>query len=197
VQQLLSLSHLTPSPRGALGFGDGDCQSFDPRGELSLSLSLSLPLPFFLHAWPLLARPRPPRALPGKHRAPASRPGPAPQLCPAAPCRAPGRAPPCPTTCPGRALPRPATRPRSRPWPCPQPRSCPCPDGLAPRAPARFACHRHAQRALARAIVVALRSTLVLIHFNFNLVNVLRRATSHSKSVFINVMCHAFRRATF
>jgi hypothetical protein len=83
---------------------------------------------------------------------------------------------------------------------CPCPRQCPClcPGGLAPCAPARFACPRHTQRALARATVVALRSTLVLIHFNFNLVNVLcralHRAKSHSKSVFINVLCRAFRR---
>jgi hypothetical protein len=183
-QQLLSLSHLSPSPRGALGFGDGDRRSFDPRGELSLSL----PLPFFIPAWPLLARPAPAARFPRR----APRPGPAlrrlwpaPRHCaPAAPLtarlgRAPGRAP-------DRALAR----------PCP----CPCPGSLAPRAPARFACPRHAQRAFARATVLALRSTLVLIHFNFNLVNVLRhvlrRATSHSKSVFINVLCHAFRRAT-
>jgi hypothetical protein len=61
-------------------------------------------------------------------------------------------------------------------------------------------CPQHAQRALARATVVALRSTLVLIHFNFNLDNVLhralRRATVRSKFVFINVMCSALRRAT-
>jgi hypothetical protein len=49
-----SLSHLSLSPRGALGFGDGDRQSLDPRGELPLpspspSPFLSLPpLPFFL-----------------------------------------------------------------------------------------------------------------------------------------------------
>jgi hypothetical protein len=168
-QQLLSLSHLSPSPRGALGFGDGDRQSFDPRGELSLSLSISLSLPPPPFLPPCVAPARAPRA-------------------PAVPCRALGRAP-------GRAPDRALTRP------CPRPCPCPCPGGLAPRAPARFACPRHAQRALARAIVVALRSTLVLIHFNFNLVNVLRRAlrraTSHSKSVFINVLCRAFRRATF
>jgi hypothetical protein len=60
--------------------------------------------------------------------------------------------------------------------------------------------HRHAQRALARAIVVAQRSTLVLIHLNFSLVDVLRRAlrraTVHSKFVFINKLCRALRRAT-
>jgi hypothetical protein len=81
-------------------------------------------------------------------------------------------------------------------------RSCPipCPGSPAPRAPAWFTCPRHAQLALARAIVVALRSTLVLIHFNFSLVDVLRRAlhraTVHSKFVFINVLRRALRRAT-
>jgi hypothetical protein len=52
------------------------------------------------------------------------------------------------------------------------------------------------QRALARATVVAQCSTLVLIHFNFSLVDVLhcalRHATVYSKFVFINVL----RRAT-
>jgi hypothetical protein len=46
-----------------------------------------------------------------------------------------------------------------------------------------------------RATVVARRSTLVLIHFNFSLVDALRRATVHSKFVFINVLCRALRRA--
>jgi hypothetical protein len=43
-----------------------------------------------------------------------------------------------------------------------------------------------------RATVVALRLTLVLIYFNFGLVDVLRRAlhraTVHSKFVFINML---------
>jgi hypothetical protein len=69
-----------------------------------------------------------------------------------------------------------------------------------PRAPARLACPRHAQHALAHATVVALRSTLGLIHFNFSLVDVLhralRRATVHSKFVFINVLYRALRRTT-
>jgi hypothetical protein len=56
------------------------------------------------------------------------------------------------------------------------------------------------QRALARAIVVALRLPLVLIHFSFSLVDVLRRAlrraTVHSKFVFINVLRRTLRRAT-
>jgi hypothetical protein len=66
--------------------------------------------------------------------------------------------------------------------------------------PARFACPRHAQHALARATVVALRLTLVLIHFNCCLVDVLRRAlcraTVHSNFIFINVLRRALRRAT-
>jgi hypothetical protein len=48
--------------------------------------------------------------------------------------------------------------------------------------------------------VVALLLTLVLIHFNFSLVDVLRRAlrraTVHSKFVFINMLRRALRRAT-
>jgi hypothetical protein len=50
------------------------------------------------------------------------------------------------------------------------------------------------------ATVVALRVTLVLMYFNFSLVDVLRRAlrraTVHSKFVFINMLCRALRRAT-
>jgi hypothetical protein len=69
-----------------------------------------------------------------------------------------------------------------------------------PRAPARFVCPRNAQRALARATVVALRLTLVLIHFNCCLVDVLRRAlrraTVHSNFIFINVLRRVLRRAT-
>jgi hypothetical protein len=45
--------------------------------------------------------------------------------------------------------------------------------------------------------VVVRRSTLSLIHFNFSLVDVLRRATIHSKFIFINELCRALRRATF
>jgi hypothetical protein len=58
----------------------------------------------------------------------------------------------------------------------------------------------HGSRALARATVVAWHSTLVLIHFNLSLVNVLRRAlrraTVHSEFAFLNVLCRALRRAT-
>jgi hypothetical protein len=80
--------------------------------------------------------------------------------------------------------------------PCPSP----CPGSFTPRAPAQFACPHHAQRALARATIVALRLTLVLIHFNCCLVDVLRhalrRATVHSNFIFINVLRRALRRAT-
>jgi hypothetical protein len=86
----LSLFHLSLSPRGALGFGDGDRRSLDPRGELplSLSLSLSLPHPFFLPAWPLpCALPSParapsPRAPPPRRRASPRRPAPSPRVAP-------------------------------------------------------------------------------------------------------------------
>jgi hypothetical protein len=75
----LSLFHLSLSPRGALGFGDGDRRSLDPQGEfalpLPLPLSLSLPLPFF-SPWP--------RALPSPARG----------ACPGVP--RPGCAPPPP-----------------------------------------------------------------------------------------------------
>jgi hypothetical protein len=57
---------------------------------------------------------------------------------------------------------------------------------------ARAACSRSCD-------VVALRSTLVLIYFNFSLVDVLhralRRTTVHSKCVFINVLRRTLRRA--
>jgi hypothetical protein len=51
-----------------------------------------------------------------------------------------------------------------------------------------------------RATIVALRLTLVLIYFNFSLVDVLHRAlhraTVHSKFVFINMLCRALCRVT-
>ena len=51
-----------------------------------------------------------------------------------------------------------------------------------------------------RVTVVVLRLTLVLICFNFGLVDVLRRAlrraTVHSKFVFINMLCRALHRVT-
>jgi hypothetical protein len=52
-QQPLSLLHLSLSPRGAQGFGDGDRQNLDPRGE---SLPLLPPLPHPTRP-PLVARP--------------------------------------------------------------------------------------------------------------------------------------------
>jgi hypothetical protein len=154
--------------------------------------------------------------------APATRPLPRCAPVPAtSPCRDPVRpraAPGFPVARPSRALaappdptphaPRRAPWSRARPRPLPCPRPCPraplpCPSpcpGLTPRAPARFARPWHAQRALARATVVARRSTLVLIHFNFSLVDMLRRALSratvHSKFIFINVLYRALRRAT-
>jgi hypothetical protein len=133
---------------------------------------------------PLRGEPRPRRAppLPGgpPRRDPASsRPAP------------PQRAPPCasPRTG-GRA---PVATPRSRPRP---PLPEPVPWQLrAPRA--CTVCVPSARAACSRACdVVALRSTLVLIHFNFSLVDVLRRAlhraTVHSKFVFINVCVARF-----
>jgi hypothetical protein len=62
---------------------------------------------------------------------------------------------------------------------------------------ARAACSRACD-------VVALRSTLVLIHFNFSLVDVLRHALRHAtkrtmilfKFIFIKVLRRALRRVT-
>jgi hypothetical protein len=91
------------------------------------------------------------------------------------------------------------------PWPCPRPcprprPRAPLPEPMPPRPRALRACTIRmpsARTACSRACdVVALRSTLVLIRFNFSLVDALRRATIHSKFVFINVMCRALRRAT-
>jgi hypothetical protein len=154
-----------------------------------------------------------PHRAPPPARAPPHR-GPSPEPLPGEP--PPRRARPAQRPRAPVAAPRPralVTCPRLRlgrmPWPRPDRApgrafacSCPssCPGSPAPRARARFACPRHAQRALARAIVVARRSTLILIHFNFSLVNVLRcalrRATVHSKFVFINVLRRALRRTT-
>jgi hypothetical protein len=84
----------------------------------------------------------------------------------------------------------------------------PCPRGpaYAPRQPLRvprrrLACSWRAQRVPTHVTLVARRSTLSLIYFNFSLVDVLhralRRATIHSKFIFINELCRALRRATF
>jgi hypothetical protein len=86
--------------------------------------------------------------------------------------------------------------PRAPPWT----RPCPSPGG--PRAPRACMARvpRCTQHALARTTVVARRSTLSLIHFNFSLVDVLRRALRramiHFKFILINVLCHVLRRAT-
>jgi hypothetical protein len=54
---------LSLSPCGALGLGDSDRRSLDPRGELPsplplpLPLSLPLPLPFFFPTRPPCPRP--------------------------------------------------------------------------------------------------------------------------------------------
>jgi hypothetical protein len=85
----ISLPPLSLSPRGALGFGNGDRRSLDPRGEFPLPfpLSLSLPPPPFLIPQP--ARPPWPRA-----------PSPAP-ASPNLPGGLPRRSP-SPRTLPGR-----------------------------------------------------------------------------------------------
>jgi hypothetical protein len=156
-----------------------------------------------------------PRALlvPGEPPSPSREPPPLSRALPArtpSPRRAPPRARP---PLPRRARPRreplpggsprhgPPHAPRPAPWPRPvvAPLLVPVPRRFASHAPARLACLRHAQRSLARATVVALRSTLVLIHFNFSLVDVLRRAlrraTVHSKFVLFNVLRRTLRRA--
>jgi hypothetical protein len=88
-----------------------------------------------------------------------------------------------PTLRPGRAWwSRPAV---PRPRPC----SRPCPGDSRPT-------RLHGSR----ATIVELRSTLVLIHFNFSLVDVLRRTlrrvTVHFKFVLFNVLRRTLRRAT-
>jgi hypothetical protein len=158
--------------------------SFFPPLPFSLSL---LPIPFFFPARP--SCPRAPhrlglRALRGPgatpslpRRAPPGEPPspdePSPGPTPTAPC-APARprpAEPVLTTSPCfPSVPR-RLRPHRAPrWSCPAPRPgrlpsaaplpAPVPRRLASYAPAWFACLRHAQRALARATVVALRLTL-------------------------------------
>jgi hypothetical protein len=131
-----SPTSLSFSPCGALGFGDADRQTLDPRGEipspLSLSLFLSLPSPSFL----------PPRTLPACPSGPV-RPRPRPSSprvpCPSGPAAprtgGPARLAPrrqlSPAALRARALaaPRPngpvSRRPALR-WP-----RAPCPHGLA------------------------------------------------------------------
>jgi hypothetical protein len=154
-------------------------------GSVALGPALGEPLASCSRARraPPRARPPRPRRAPSPSRPRPSEPSPTPHPMPRA------LAAPSPA-CPGRAL------------GCALARPCPrsCPGSFAPRAPARFACPRHAQCALARATVVALRLTLVLIHFNCCLVDVLRRAlrhtTVHSNFIFINVLRRVVCRAT-
>jgi hypothetical protein len=100
-----------------------------------------------------------------------------------------------PWPCYGRApsAARPGPRPRA-PLPEPVPRRPRAPRACTVRVPsARAACSR-------AATVATLRLTLVLIHFNFSLVDVLRRALRRtkvrSKFVCIKVLRRALRRAT-
>jgi hypothetical protein len=137
-----SLSHLSLSLRGALGFGDGDRRSLDPRGELPLP-SLSLPPPPFLP--PLAARPPPARA-PSPSRPP-------PRRAPSPPRPPPGEPPPRRPSLasPPRRAPPPHVSP-SPPRPLPGERAPPRPArSVAPRLHAlgRALSHTPA-RALAR-----------------------------------------------
>jgi hypothetical protein len=70
------------------------------------------------------------------------------------------------------------------------------PGGLAP-CPGVALCAPGARNVLARVTVVARCYSFSLFHFNFGLVDVLRRATIHFKFIFINELCRALRRATF
>jgi hypothetical protein len=190
------LSHLSLSPCGALGFGDADRRNLDPRGELlsPLSFSPSPHLPSFPRARSLRVL----AALRARAQA-APRPWPAVAL-PGGPAH------PCPS---GPVSRRPCS---GGPAPCAPACSigphAPCPRGPAsvPRQPLRvprcgLACSRRAQRVPTHVTIVARRSTLSLIHFNFSLVDVLRRAlhraTIHSKFIFVNELCRALRRTTF
>jgi hypothetical protein len=165
---------LSPLPRRAPHLGPAPAASPRPASPPPRRAS---PLP--CRAPSLPARPPPGKHLPARAL-----------LCPGEPVPA---ASPSPAAPPAVARHAPPHAPRPAPWP--RPVAAPL---LAP-VPRRLACLRHAQRALARATVVALRSTLVLIHFNFSLVDVLRRAlrraTVHSKFVLFNVLRRTLRRA--
>jgi hypothetical protein len=117
-----------------------------------------------------------------------------------------GRAPPCPGGGSSPRLrahvPRPSGGSPDGPAPWwPHAPAAACPGGLAPRAPARPACPRRAQRVHARATVIARCSTFSLIHFNFSLVDVLRhalrRATIRLNFRLFNVWRRASTCATF
>jgi hypothetical protein len=151
---------------------------------------------------PLPSGPRPfpgdpprshPRALPAPRRAPRRvSPRPSPSLRRATPGRAPPRPRPSLVPLPqphalcwvlarpnrtlGCALARAPAVPPAAPSRAPTRARARAPAASCPARLARFACPRHAQRALARATVVAFRLTFVLIYFNFSLVDVLRRA---------------------
>jgi hypothetical protein len=174
-----------------------------PWRQLGRAASRARPRPLALRVLPTPGGGGPHRALPSTSRTPGELGRPHAPPLPA--CSRLRRAlpaswlgPPLPgERRPRRARAPPRPRALGRTLGCALARPCPSPrPGLVPRAPARFACPRHAQRALVRATVVALRLTLVLIHFNCCLVNVLRRAlrraTVHSNFIFINVL----RRAT-
>jgi hypothetical protein len=126
-----SSSPTSLSPRGALGFGDGDRRNLDPRGELpsppfsSLSLFLFHPFPVRAHflspacappCSPSRAAPLPPRrghpgpgVAPPRARlpcSPARRPGPPSRVAPSPPARRPspgGRPLPSAAWTPGAA----------------------------------------------------------------------------------------------
>jgi hypothetical protein len=200
----LSLLHLSLSP-WCPRVWRRDRRSLDPRGEFPLPSPSSPPrgLPA-RPARPSAPRPTSPhgRTAPSRAR-PRVLPVPGgggPRRAPPLPVVFPRRRLGCPPHArqqsgptlvaprprpPARLHPAPAARPRARArlapgggGLAPTPRRASIP-GLEPSvAPCRaLACPRHAQRTFARATVVARRSAPVLIHFNFSLVNVLRRAT--------------------
>jgi hypothetical protein len=205
---LIPFSHLiTPlslSPRGALGLGmviarvwipevsfPSPSPSCSPRG-LPARAPARRPLVAPPRATP---RPRPPCCLSGLPRPRPASPSPHPAAprprAPVAPLRARARR--------RRLDPTPA-----RPFPAEPPPASPCSPAVPRRPRTTRACTVPVPSARAACScacdVVALRSTLILIHFNSSLVDVLcralRRATVHSKFVFINVLRRELRRAT-
>jgi hypothetical protein len=109
---------------------------------------------------------------------------------------------------PDGAAPRPCG---AAPWPPRQPfrllaRGLPVPGARSPRrlravvpAPVRVppdAWPLAPGSAAPRESPSAWRSNFSLISFKFSLINVIRRATIYFKFRFINVLCHALRRAT-